>query len=67
MRWDPPDLWHFKNPVAVRDYAAWCIGRLIGVQGEPQEEWRGEEWAKYRGYVLDELKERDGGVMLSRR
>lgn len=60
MRSEPFDLLKFDNPVQVRDYAAWCIGRLIGVQREPQEGWRAEDWDQYHEIVLDALRKRDG-------
>ena len=59
-RWEPGEIASLKNPVQVRDFAAWCIGRLIGVHREPQKEWRAEDWDKYHEIVLDALRKRDG-------
>ena len=61
LRLDPSYLWTFENPFQVRDCAAWCIGRLIGVLREPQNEWRPEDWDQYHEIVLDALRKRDGG------
>jgi hypothetical protein len=56
FRWAPSDLWQFEKPVSVRDYAAWCLGRLLGIPIEPEEHWDTKDWINYRATVEDRMK-----------
>ena len=56
FRWDPSDLWEFENAISVRDYAAWCIGRLLKFPVEPEKTWDTRDWTNYRAMIEDKLK-----------
>jgi len=42
--------------IEVRDFAAMELGRLLGLEAEPQPDWTDGDWAKYRATVREALE-----------
>ncbi len=57
----PFDLLSWRNPIKVKDFAAWRIGRLLDISLKPQSSWNDEEWASYHTHVTRQLEKHASG------